>query len=216
VKYGERWDIRFNPLKSHAVTVGGNNPSQRQITLNEKSVGLLWANKVKYLGVYIESNTGLTELSDACRKFYGQFNSIMSVLGKCENEMAAIHLIKSYCSPTLMYGCEVWSISDHSLHTISVACNNCFRRVFKCCWRESVKPLQNYCNALPISYFIDQRRLTFWYKMQNSNSIVLRTLSSLKHYSFVAIAAKYGTSLHNVSFKNAVWQTFCSVVLVKC
>jgi len=43
------WDIRFNPLKNHDVTVGGNNPSQRQITLNEKPV--LWANKVKYLGV---------------------------------------------------------------------------------------------------------------------------------------------------------------------
>jgi len=52
VKYGERWDIRFNPLKSHAVTVGGNNPSQHQITLNEKPV--LWTNKVKYLGVYMK------------------------------------------------------------------------------------------------------------------------------------------------------------------
>ena len=39
--------------------------------------------------------------------FFWQFNSIMSVLGKCENEMVAIHLIKSYCLPTLMYGCEV-------------------------------------------------------------------------------------------------------------
>jgi len=39
----------ISSLKSHAVTVGGNNPSQRQITLNEKPV--LWANKVKYLGV---------------------------------------------------------------------------------------------------------------------------------------------------------------------
>jgi len=38
---------------------------------------------------------------------------------KCENEMAAIHLIKTFCLPTLMYGCEVWSISDNSLHTIS-------------------------------------------------------------------------------------------------
>ena len=129
--------------------------------------------------------------------------------------MAAIHLIKSYCLPTLMYGCEVCSISDHSLHTISVAWNNCFRRVFKCCWKESVKPFQYYCNALPISYFIVQRRLTFWCKMQHFNNIVLRTLSSLKHYSFVAIAAKYGTNSH-VSFKNAVWQTFSSAVLAKC
>jgi len=52
--------------------------------------------------------------------------------------------------------------------------------------------------------------------MQNSNNIVLRTLSSLKHYFFVAIAAKYGTNKHYVSFKNAVWQTFSSAVLVKC
>jgi len=73
-----------------------------------------------------------------------------------------------------------------------------------------------FCNAFPISYFIDQRRLTFWYKIQNSNNIVLRTLSSSKHYSFVAIAVKYGTNSHNVSFKNAVWQTFSSAVLVKC
>ena len=72
--------------------------------------------------------------------------------------------------------------------------------VFKCCWRESFNPLQFYFNALPISYFIDQRRLTFWLKIQNSNNIVLRTLSSLKHHSFVAIAAKYGISSHNVSY----------------
>ena len=57
--------------------------------------------------------------------------------------------------------------------------------------------------------------LLTWYKMQNSNNIVLRTLSSLKQ-SFVAIAAKYGTNSQNVSFKNAVWQTFSSAVLVKC
>jgi len=36
------------------------------------------------------------------------------------------------------------------------------------------------------------------------------------NYSFVAIAAKYGTNSHNVSFKNAVWQTFSSAVLAKC
>jgi len=51
---------------------------------------------------------------------------------------------------------------------------------------------------------------------QNSNNIVLRTLSSLKHHSFVAIAAEYGISSHNVSFKKAVWQTFSSAVLAKC
>jgi len=59
----------------------------------------------------------------------------------------------------------------------------------KCCWRESVKPLLYYCNTIPISYFIDQRWLTFWYKIQNSNNTVLRTLSSLKHYETLYAAS---------------------------
>ena len=32
--YGEKWDIKFNPLKSQTVTFGGHNPSHCQITLN--------------------------------------------------------------------------------------------------------------------------------------------------------------------------------------
>jgi len=35
--------------------------------------------------------------------------------------MAAVHLTKTYCLPTLMYGCETWTLTDNSLHTIGVA-----------------------------------------------------------------------------------------------
>ena len=50
---------------------------------------------LKYLGVYFCCNTGTTDLADMCRKFYVQLNSILSVLGRCSNEMAAVHLVKS-------------------------------------------------------------------------------------------------------------------------
>jgi len=43
--------------------------------------------------------------------------------------MAAVHLTKTYCLPTLVYGCEIWTFTDNCLHTISVAWNNCFRRI---------------------------------------------------------------------------------------
>jgi len=69
----------------------------------------------------------------------------MPVLGKCSREMSAIHLIKTYCLPTMLYGCEVWILSDSSSHRISVAWNNCLRRVFGCCWRQNVRPLQHFC-----------------------------------------------------------------------
>ena len=71
-----------------------------------------------------------TDLTDVCRKFYGHLNIILSVVGRCANEMAAIHLTKTYCSPILTYGCEAWTLSERSLHTVSVVWNNCFRKDF--------------------------------------------------------------------------------------
>jgi len=159
--YGTKWDIKFNPLKSQVITFGCQNPCcQIMLTSNQ----IPWVNKVKYLGVYFCCNTGITDLSNICRKFYRQFNSILSVLGKCSNEMAAVHLTKTYCLPTLMYGCEIWTLTDNSLHTISVAWNNCFRCIFKCCWRESTKPLQFFCKTMSIVHLIDQRKMIFWQK----------------------------------------------------
>ena len=99
---------------------------------------------IKYLGVYLLCNTGLTDITDSVRKFYGMFNNIMAVLSKHLNEMTTLHLVRSYCLPALLYGCEVWHLNDSSMQKISVAWNHCFRRIFSCCWRESVKPLQYF------------------------------------------------------------------------
>ena len=63
--------------------------------------------------------TGYTELTDFYGKFHGQFNLILSEFGKCSNEMTGVQLIKTYCLPTLMCGCEVWSLTNSSLYTMS-------------------------------------------------------------------------------------------------
>jgi len=75
--------------------------------------------------------------------------------------MTTLHLVKSYCLPALLCGCEVWHLNDSSMQKISVAWNNCFRRIISCCWRESVKPLQYFCRTLPIPLLLHQRKLLF-------------------------------------------------------
>ena len=86
---------------------------------------------------YVILVLGPTDVSDVYRRFYGQFNNIMSVLGKQSNEMSAVHLVKPYCLPTQMYGCEAWTLTDGSLRKLNTAWNNCFRRIFLCCWRKN-------------------------------------------------------------------------------
>jgi len=46
--------------------------------------------------------------ASVCRRFAESFLDslivFLSVFGKCSNEMAAVHLVKTYCLPTLKYG----------------------------------------------------------------------------------------------------------------
>jgi len=115
--------------------------------------------------VYIVSNTALTDISNHVRQFYSRFNNVLSVIGKGSREMCTLlHLNKVYCLPSLTYGCETWTLNDQSINRVNVAWNNSFKHIFSGFWWESVKPLQYYTATLPISHFIDQRKLLFWKK----------------------------------------------------
>ena len=61
--------------------------------------------------------------------------------------------------PSLTHGCETWTLNDQIINRVNVAWNNSFRHIFFGFWRETVKPLQYFCQTLPISYFIDQSKL---------------------------------------------------------
>ena len=71
---------------------------------------LQWADKVKYLGVYIVYNAALTDISSHVRQFYSRFNNVLSVIGKGSREMCTLNLNKVYCLPSLTYGCETWTL----------------------------------------------------------------------------------------------------------
>ena len=99
------------------------------------------------------------------QKFYGSFNNILSILGHNRNEISAVYLVKTYCIPSLLYGYEIWSLNSLDYRKLNVLWNNAFRRIFQCCWRESVSCLLYYCKVMPMSYIIDQRKLLFLKKI---------------------------------------------------
>ena len=46
------------------------------------------------------------------------------------NEIMVLHLLKSYCLPRFMYGCEIWPLNAVHVHEIGVLWNNGFRLDF--------------------------------------------------------------------------------------
>jgi len=101
----------------------------------------------------------------------------MRVLGSKRNEIVAVHLMKSFSLPTLLYGCEIWHARAADVRSASVAWNNGFRKIFNTCWGESLKPLQFFCSCLPLSFLIHQRRLLYWKKCLFSNNMIIQTLA---------------------------------------
>ena len=144
--YGVTWDISFNPAKSHLATFGDSNP-EAVLQLSNKSLD--WRFKVKYLGLYLISGANFrTDLSVAKQKYYDCFNNINSVARQQINELMVLKLVKSYCLPRLLYACEIWSLETTHIHELDVIWNDGFRRIFDCCWRDSVKPLHCFCKSL--------------------------------------------------------------------
>jgi len=105
---------------------------------------------------------------------------------------------------------DLWS-RENTLHKIHVVWNNCFRHTFRCCWRESVRPLQYFCKSLPLSYLIDQTKLPFWKKMYISNNIILYSLSRFVLNRFMSVDSQYSvvSPAQPVDMiKSAVWSSF--------
>jgi len=155
----------------------------------------------------------------AKRKYYGCFNSILSVCGKHKNELASLHLIKSYCLPRLLYGCEGISFSSNQIHELDVIWNNAFRHIFNCCWRESVKPLQFYCKSMSLSYMIDERKLLFYRKLLVSNNVLIRTLMCVTgvYYDYVSLCSRYSILdpyCSRGAIGRAVWGVFADGVIL--
>ena len=168
-------------------------PTTFTVTLNESPIQ--WTHKLKYLGCFFNQNCTV-DYSNRVQKFYGNFNNILSALGHNRNEISAVHLVKSYCIPSLLYGCEI-GLCSSDYHKMNVIWNNAFRKIFQCCWHESVSCLLYYCKVVPMSFIIDQRKWLFLKKIRTCDNSIVRSLSIFSTYEYGKIMSKY--SIHNPS-----------------
>jgi len=139
----------------------------------------------------------------------------MAVLGKYNNGIAAVHLTNSYCVPSLLYACEIWSLSNSSAHYVRVALTYLEgfltvageRTQCICCF--TVEPCQLCTQSTSVVFL-------FYKKLKHHSSILIRTFAKLCQHDILSVAAKYGSNrLDNSvsSIKKSMWQTFAASVV---
>ena len=96
-------------------------------------------------------------------------------------------------------------------HRPNVVWNNSFRRIFGCCWRESVACPQFYYHTLPMTHMIDQRKILFWKKVLTCGIKVVRTLAILNKGSIGMILSIPPLTVSVTDIKNLKWRHFVDV-----
>ena len=120
--------IRFNPTKSQIACFSSKSPVCDCINIGGKST--TWSDRIKYLGCYFRCGKTEPDTSSGVGKFYGAFSNILNVLRTRRDEILAVHLVKTYCLPSLLYSCEIWQLNNTYAKSIDVAWNNGFRKIF--------------------------------------------------------------------------------------
>jgi len=123
--FGLQWDIRFNFVKSQIACFGSKSPVCDCINIGGKFIK--WSDRIKYLDCYFRCGRIEIDSSSNVGKFYGDFNNILNVLGSRRDEMLVMHLVKTYCFPSLLYSCEIWRLNNTAARSIDIAWNNAFR-----------------------------------------------------------------------------------------
>ena len=117
-----KWYYQLNALKS-AVLVFGESASSRTRKRAQRSwhIGsetIQERDSYHHLGVLRSvspsSNTRTSERCSSCRSAFYSLNALGTRAG-CLHPLTSLRLYKAYCIPILLYGCELWSLTQSEL-----------------------------------------------------------------------------------------------------
>jgi len=131
--------------------------------------------------------------------------------------MTAVHLVNPYCIPSLLYGCEIFYFKSSDHHELQVIWNNAFRKMFQCCWRESVTCLLYCRKAMPCTVIYDRSKGHLVSEKNGScNNCVERSISAVN--TCAAKISKYSLrSLHYSPYQieEHMWKHFVDSSVVQ-
>ena len=117
----------------------------------------------------------------------------MLLVRYCNNELAKLHFVESYCLPLLTYCLGAIQVPQYKVRELGVCWNDCFRKIFRFQRWESVKELQWYLNELPFDYIYDLCRWKFLAnrKYLSCSIAMLLDISNLQYGYLVTLTDTY-------------------------
>jgi len=117
-------DMSINFKKSCCMCIGPRCDAVcANITSSTGSV-IAWVSEIRYLGVYFSRFRRFNcSIDHAKRSFCKAANSVFGKIGRIASEEVTLQLVKSKCSPVLLYGLEVCELNKSQMASLDFTIN---------------------------------------------------------------------------------------------
>jgi Reverse transcriptase (RNA-dependent DNA polymerase) len=209
-------DMLVNPNKSVCVRIGDRYDKACAV-LATPAGPILWGSELKYLGVVIISGKKLRfNLTLNKSKFYRSLNAILGKLGGNCPPNVSLALIASHCTPCLLYGVSVMSLSKSELASIEHTYSRAFMKIFKTYDQHVVRACQFFSGYVNLEHQIDILKHNFLSSVTDgANSSISRQIHDVflvgkQCYDLVAINRSYSIDIKDSKgvCRSKIWKHF--------
>ena len=152
---------------------------------------LLWADDIRYLGVYIVSAKVFTcSFSKAKQSFYRAFNGIFGKVGRVASEEVILELVKTKCMPAMLYGLDACPVNVSQLNSLQFAVTGMLMKLF--CTKN--KDLIDECMTLfcfdTVSTNVYKRKRNFLFKYTTIGNSLCKLFTDVATAELNLVAVK--------------------------
>ena len=175
-RYGKFWCLSYNPLKSKVVAFGSKLSYPKFYMYGEE---LDMVDKYKYLGITVVAGpTFSTSNVRSLIRFRSSANTILNAT-RASSEPVLLKLLYSICVPHLTYASDVIAYSARQMQPMTVALNDCIRRIFGYNRWESVRHLRLSFGYQSVTDIFSSRSHKFLLKLPVIGNPSLKRLSEI-------------------------------------
>jgi len=166
-------DMCLNVRKSLCTRIGlrHKQPCCNLVTRDGREI--LWADTVRYLGVYIVSSGSFRcSLDNAKKSFYRAFNCIFGKVGRLASHQVVIELLTTKCTPVLYYGTECCPILKSQFSSLDFALCGSLMKIFDVRSKDIIRYCMEMCNIpTPYAAVVKRKRKFLCNVLSSSNSL---------------------------------------------
>ena len=183
IQYGDRFCISFSFKKTKTLIFGKSKNLGRTapLTIYERPIEIV--DQWRYLGFHVKSGDSFSfSAQPDLSSFRRAANCLLNTCYRPSEEVM-MKLLYTNCIPILSYGSQIKEFNSKDTHEVSVAVNNCIRKIFGYHRWTSIRDLRKQMGYKAIEEIFVVQRMRFLHNLKLVPNALVQMLSDFNPFT---------------------------------